>query len=376
MSVIKKIVEGIYNQIGWHTQRKLIVFLSDDWGGIRIESNECRNSLEQKGFNMSANRFNRFDILESDDDLAGLYKVFRKFSDHKGNHPVFTAMTNVANPDFEKIRDDGFQNYHHERFTQTLARYPNHSNVFDLYKEGIADNIFVPQFHGREHLNMKRWMRALQENNPETRTAFDLHFFQLDGKDLPTNYSKGFGAAYDIDSVADINFHREIIIDGLAIFNALFDYEATVFTAPAMTYNPAIENTLRDSGIKMIDVPRIESIPLGNGAARKRFNYIGKRNSLNQRYITRTAVFEPNIKTDSNNVAECLSGIQTAFSSRKPAIISNHRAAFTGGLDISNRENGLGALEQLFGQILLKWPDAEFVSAAELYKIMNSDQVN
>ena len=59
-----------------------------------------------------------------------------------------------------------------------------------------------------------------------------------------------------------------------------------------------------------------------------------------------------------------------AFDSKKPAIISNHRAAFVGGIDVANREKGLKALDRLFSEILKRWPDAEFVSARDLGELI------
>jgi hypothetical protein len=34
----------------------------------------------------------------------------------------------------------------------------------ELWIEGMQNNIFKPQFHGREHLNYKRWLNALQKD--------------------------------------------------------------------------------------------------------------------------------------------------------------------------------------------------------------------
>jgi len=73
-----------------------------------------------------------------------------------------------------------------------------------------------------------------------------------------------------------------------------------------------------------------------------------------------------------DGLATCLSGIETAFKYRKPAIISNHRAAFVGGIDPANRDKGLSALNKLLKAIITQWPDAEFISAAELFQVMTA----
>ncbi len=363
----------MYNLLGWKTNRKLVIFTSDDWGSIRLISAAQRASLIADGFNMSASRFNKFDALETDDDLNALFNVLRKFKDIKGNYPVITAMTNPANPDFEKIRAFNFETYYYLPLDQIVKNLPGRTNVLDLYREGIDDRIFIPQYHGREHLNVRRWMTALQQNYAPARKAFDHEFFQPDKSDLSGQFGKGFGAAYDPDDLSDIALHNDIIADGLQQFSRLFKYDATCFTAPSLISNSGIEKSLSDCGIKLVDRNKIEKMPTGNGKHITRLNYIGKKTSSGLSVITRTAVFEPNISTSSNNVDECMRNIADAFRNKKPAIISNHRAAFSGEIDVRNRSEGLAALEQLLTQILQKWPDAEFVDLASLHQIITEN---
>ena len=40
-------------------------------------------------------------------------------------------------------------------------------------KKELRRNLFVPQFHGREHLNVAVWMKALQEGHRNTILSFD-----------------------------------------------------------------------------------------------------------------------------------------------------------------------------------------------------------
>lgn len=364
-------IKQLYFRLGWKTSRKLIVFTSDDWGSVRVASNEARENLKAKGFNMDSNRFNRFDTLESSADMEALFEVLSKHKDHIGNKAVFTALTNVANPDFKKIKESGFSKYHYEPFTETLKNYPEHSAVYDLYKQGISENIFRPEFHGREHLNVNRWMAALQAGNKNALTAFEHGFYIPDRADMLTEGAKNFGAAFDVDFPADVSQHEAIVADGLNLFRQLFGYKAKLFTAPSQIYNSGIEKTLAAEGIKLLDVPTLQKIPAGYGKEKKKLRYIGKKNGLGQRYITRNAVFEPNMNELGNGVNSCLADIEKVFKAKKPAIISNHRAAFTGSIDPANRDKGVKALDELLSAILKKWPDAEFISAATLYDIMN-----
>ena len=100
-------------QLGYQTDKKQILLLSDDWGSVRIKSKEDQADLIKKGFKV-ASRFDQFDSLETNADLELLFEVLTKYKDHNGNHPCITAVTNVANPDFKKIKESDFQEYHYE----------------------------------------------------------------------------------------------------------------------------------------------------------------------------------------------------------------------------------------------------------------------
>lgn len=370
MVFVKQLLKKSYNTLGWKTNRKLVCIASDDWGGIRVASLQARIELLKAGFSMDDNRFNKFDTLESNEDIECLYEVLLKHKDTNGNHPVITAFVNVTNPDFDSILKLDFKEYKYETFDKTLKKYPNHDNVFKLYHDGIENNIFVPQFHGREHLNLNFWLKDLQTRNVKLRVAFDNHFFMMDAKDLAMVNGNEYGAPFDFKVEAEINSHIEIIEDGLNIFKNLFGYNATVFTPPSQIYNHKLEATLSDNGVTMLDVPMIQKSQYGKVGIWNKLNYIGKRNSHNQQYVVRNAVFEPNMNSNSNGVYDCLKDISLAFQSNKPAIISNHRAAFVGGIDLQNRQNSLKSFDELLAKIIKRWPDVEFVSAAQLESIM------
>lgn len=371
---MRSVLTALASIPGFSTKRKLIIFASDDWGGVRIRSAEARKLLLEAGVEMDGNRFDRFDMLESNEDLEGLFEVLLSHKDHKGNHPVITAVANVANPDFEKIKATGFSEYHYEPFTETLKSYPNHNRVFELYQKGIALNIFTPELHGREHLQVNWWLQNLQAGNKIVLKAFENEFWHIPGKHLLHPHQRSLAAAYDMLDKTEVKEQKQIVADGARLFSELFGYNATLFIPPAMHYHKNLESAVWETGCKMIDVPRLRKMPIGSGRSALRFHYLGQKSSFGLRYFTRNAVFEPNMHPNDDGVSTCMKGIETAFKYRKPAIISNHRAAFVGGIDPANRDKGLKALDKLLKMILNRWPEAEFISAAGLFQIMTSKQ--
>ena len=153
---------------GWRTNRKIVVIESDDWGSIRMSSLEAFKKLLKAGMREDRNHYNLYDSLESNRDLECLFETLSNFKDKNGKAPVMTGVNVVANPVFERIKETGYTEYFYEPYTETLKRYPAHDRVYELWKEGIEKRLFVPIFHGREHLNVQRWLRALRSGHRST----------------------------------------------------------------------------------------------------------------------------------------------------------------------------------------------------------------
>ncbi len=101
------------------------------------------------GYRVDLNPYERYDSLESHDDLELLFELLVSFKDFRGNHPVITANCVVANPDFNKIKSNNYGKYAFEHVTDTFKRYPKHEKGFELWKQGLSEHIFSPQFHAR-----------------------------------------------------------------------------------------------------------------------------------------------------------------------------------------------------------------------------------
>lgn len=354
----------IINFRGYKTNRKTICFLVDDYGTIRISTAEALESLGKLDPKIGNNRFNKYDDIASAEDLKQLYAVLKSVTDKNGNPAVCTPMTVVANPDFAKIEADHFQNYHYEDFYQTLAKKSDGVDIKNLWKQGIHDGIFVPEFHGREHLNVRSWMEFLRKQDKNVMAAFKTQSIGMEPAD---GNRKGYMAAFDVQDREHLAELNVIAREGLDIFETLFGYRSVFFTPSALIHNDGMHEELKNNGIRYIDMARSRTEPTLNGTARSRYHYMGESNKLGQRYITRNVMFEPN-KDKRDWVKSALSDIETAFKFGKPAVISSHRVNFVGGKDEENRDKGLKSLKSLLEAISKKWPDAEFVTVRDLFK--------
>lgn len=356
---------------GWRTNRKLVVFESDDWGSIRTRSKFDYDSMLKKGLNVDSSNFTKYDCLESEYDLERLYEILKKFKDFKGNNPVFTPMCVIANPDFEKILQNNFKEYYYESFSETCKRYPNSKNVINFWKQGVEENIFVPEFHGREHLNYLRWIRSLQQSNEGVLISFDHQ--SIGGSKFLNEKLPEYLAAFDPQYLGDIEKFKDVLVSGAELFHQILGYKPRHFVASNKPEPKCLEKTLHQVGVKFLIRYKMHNYPNGDGTNSKEFNWIGKRNELGQIIITRNCGFEPSDPSQSDWINSCLKEISTAFIWSKPAVISTHRVNYVSGIDKSNADSGLKALEALIKEILKKWPDAEFISSSELGSIISAN---
>ncbi len=357
----------LLNAAGKPLGKKVVVFESDDWGSIRMPSLEIYRDLVSKGISLDKNPYNRFDSLESADDLEALFSVLKKFSDHKGNHPMITANFIMANPDFEKISASAFETYHYESFRDTYKRTKATENSFDLVAQGQSENLLRPQFHGREHLNVQRWLRLLRQNNQQLRQAFDRGVFCLDLK-CDDMVRDNLMASFDYETQSDKLFIEESIIVGLKMFEQHFGFKSESIIAPCNVWGDHIEDIAAAQGVKYIQSLRGRCIPQPGRSYKKDFPVMGGQNANGQYYLVRNVYFEPATTSKYDWITNAIAKIEAAFFWKKPAVISTHRLNFAGTIDEGNRTQNLSLLFELLTQITKKWPDVEFMSSDALGK--------
>ncbi|MFT6908558.1 MAG: hypothetical protein ACJAX3_001163 [Patiriisocius sp.] len=370
--ILEKVIKVLSNNIGVNVKNKIVVIESDDWGSIRMPSVKTREVLERNGLDLGKGkehyRYSLYDTLASKDDLDGLFNVLKSFKDSIGNHPVFTAMALVANPDFEAILKSGFTQYVFEPLPDTLKRYGLEDSL-PYWHEGFNNHIFVPEFHGREHLNISSWMRNLISNDYPTRLVFDSKMWAV--KSLSKiNYQ----AAFDLELPSDLKIQHEVLASGLELFEELFNRKARYFVPPNGPINNSLFETAKAQGIDYISSAKLQKEVFGHGRFKTRLHWLGKKNRFNQYTITRNCFFEPSDKS-KDWIESCLNDMEQAFRYNKPAVISSHRVNFVGTLDIMNRDNGLKSLNILLKNILQKWPDVIFLSSSQLGDVL-SNKVN
>jgi hypothetical protein len=370
--MLGKLRKIVSNTFGWRTNRKIVVIESDDWGSIRTRDLEALNFLRKKGFEVDNSNFVKYDSFETEEDLSLLFEVLQSVKDQNGRSAVFTPMTIVCNPDFERIEENGFREYVYEPFTLTVKKHKESADLLSFYKEGIQNRLFLPEYHGREHLNYLRWMRGLQANEKGLVEPFKVGTFGLSRVDGAT--IRDHLAAYDPELKEDIPLLMNSLSEGLDLFEDIFGYKAKYFVASKSPEPKNFEQVLADKGVKYLTRYKLQRYPLGDNNYEREFNWIGKKTVFGQTVITRNAGFEPSDDPNIDWVNNCLAEIDLAYRFKKPAVISSHRVNYVGRLSKDNRTNGLKQLGKLLAEIMKRWPDVEFMSSSELGDIITESK--
>ena len=372
LNTVKKIKKNIYysliNKFGYKTPRPIIIFESDDWGGIRIPDTKTYIKLLHSGIKVDSCPYSKNDSLERKEDVDFLMNLLSSHSS-TDNKVKFTLNFNVANPDFKKIKSDYYKKYYYEVFTDTYNRYG--SKAFLSIKEGIKEGFFIPQYHGREHLNIPMWL-SLIETNKHVKIAFDnevyaLSFKACDSINIP------YLAAYHPFKNYGLEEMLVVIEDGINVFENVFSIKPITFIPPVYIYEKELEKHTSKLGIKGIQGLPIRKEPT---TGKKNFRFYNTFNNFGQVQLIRNVHFEPSTSIGIDWVNNTLKEIQIAFKYNKPVIISSHRLNYVGGLNIKNRDTNLKLLDELLKTIIIKWPSVRFMDSASLTnEIINSKYV-
>lgn len=367
MSLKQSLLLNLKNMPGWRTKRKIVVFSVDDYGNVRLDSKKARQQMDEAGMN-AHNRFDRLDTLETKQDLEMLYDTLQSATDKNGRHAVFTPFALPCNINFEQMKKESYKEYHYELLPDTYEKLSMqqpeaYKGAWQLWQEGIEERLMVPQFHGREHLNLKVFEEKLVMKDTEVITALNNRSYTGISESGYSTVSPM--AAFDFWEFSENDRYNGIIEDGLNRFEEVYGYRSKHFTPPVYNMHPVNYESLRTNGIRYVDNALIKAEHQGEGSFKKRYNYTGKVvNGLT--VIVRNVVFEPTDPRGFNWVDNTMQQIEAAFRWKKPAIISSHRVNFCGHIDPVNREKGLDALRELLKRITERWPEVEFMAANEL----------
>lgn len=363
MNIKSVLAKNYINFLGWNTKRKIVLIESDDWGSVRMANKDVYDTFSNKYREVKNHKFLKYDGLEKKEDLENLFEILSKYKDFKNNSAVITALTLTSNPDFQKIKTT--RTYHSESIKQTYANL-NEDDLFDIWvRDGIANNLLYPQFHGKEHLFPDRYIkRALDVNDIEHDAFINKSVFGVGN----TTRKKNFLAAFEHQNEVDEKNIEIATDEGLKEFELLFGFRSKSFCPSQAVYGNHIFPVLKDNGVLAIQAGQ-QFAPVDLKLSKINHKW-GDKTSNGLIFWRRNCTFETYKSESFDHVTECLKEIEIAFRWGKPAVINSHRINFSSRLRTDLRDRTLKDLERMLKIILEKWPEVEFVNSAQLADIM------
>ena len=366
--MLNQLKQDAKNMIGWRTRRKVVVFSVDDYGNVRLASKKAREELHSAGLKV-VSRFDAYDTLENREDLEMLYEVLSSSRDKNDRSAVFTTFALPCNIDFEQMAEEDYREYRYELLPLTYEKLTgldpkSYDGAWQMLQEGVSGGLLMPQFHGREHFNVKVFEERLHKKDKELITSLKTR--SLASLSASDAQGPGYTSAFGFREFSENHSFESIIEEGVNAFEKVYGYRPVHFMPPGGNEHSIIHGYSRKYGIACVDVPMVKKEHQGLGKYKTRFYYTGKKNSLGTTYMVRNVVFEPTENPGSDPVNFAMKQIEAAFRWNRPAIISSHRVNFCGHVDPRNRKEGLSALKELLNRITKKWPDVEFLSSDQL----------
>jgi len=365
LKIKRDLRENLKNIPGFRTRRKILIIEADDWGSIRMPSKKVYDSLKRNNpALLGKSRFNKYDTIESAEDLDKLFRVLNSFKDKNGTPARLTPFCNLANPDFERIKASNFKEYFYKTYCETITHYNRSHAIFDLWQEGINTGIFYPQYHGREHLTVPLFMRLLRAQNQDLITGFDKEFCHPQISELNPAL-RSLRPGFFFDNWDEFNWLENALADGVNLFEQTFKIKPTVFCPSNGFFHDKFKPQLVKNNIKTTVESGKRFIPDGNGSFSNKYYINGKKDKLGIITYGRNCRFEPLEDGINRSINNALRQVKVSFRWGKPAILATHRVNFVGGLSSENRQKGLGALSQLLKELLESYPDIEFMNSLE-----------
>ncbi len=357
--------------------RPLIVFQSDDWGTQRIPSGiESRIQFDY------LNEFLQFDTLEDKDDLDNLKWEVENIATQICKPVNFTLNIVSGNPNFSKIRANGFQKYFVQDLDQSYSYYGFNQAQIKVQWFHISNSAsFDLQFHSREHVNSQLWLKALQKRDQMTEAAFDLGFWGLSTNYTRTSH-KSFMATWDEKPMEtdELTFQ-----EGIKLFKDYFNIKPISFVPNNYIFPIGNIKFVEKNEIKsiqgreyLIQPQKSKFFRFRKKVPRKMGNIEKGSNSLIS--IVRNVQFEPSKDLFSNKhnkpftpqIDLAMNQINLALMKGLPAVIDTHRVNYVGARSEENRDYGFSQLKKLVLRIHDSFPNAEFISTTELTNRLNA----
>lgn len=327
---------------GFHFDRPLVLFQSDDWGRIGLRDQEGLEQLRDAGLTLGERPYD-FYTLETADDLGALVGVLKQHRDSVGRHPCLEMNFIVANLDFS-TNPAQQPSLSFLPLAEGLPQGWSRPKLIEGYRAGIADGVFFAALHGISHFCRSAIERALSGGE---RTKLLQTFWKAGTPYIHWRMPWIGYEFWDPEQAKDDRFlaaevQTDLIGQTVGAFAKLFSALPGSACAPGYRANDDTHRAWAQHGIRVAQSGPGSLIP----------PFFGRHNML---HLTRTVEFEPAVDP-AFSVESCVRQAERCFERGNPAIVSVHSINFHSSVR-DFRSRTLTFLDQFLTELELKYPN-------------------
>jgi hypothetical protein len=342
---------------GFHFDRPLVLFQSDDWGRVGLRDQEGVEELRSAGVALGERAYD-FYTLETAEDLGALGEVLRRHRDSVGRSPCIEMNFILGNLDFARMKAEGFEQVRVLSLADGLPDGWRRPGLVEAYTEGIASGVFYPALHGTTHFCQQAVERNLAAGGD--RAKF-LRTLWRAGTPYIHWRMPWIGYEYwDPEQPEDERFlaasvQRESIGQTVGAFAKVFAALPRSACAPGYRANEDTNRAWAQHGIHVAqNGPGVAHPPhVANGVLQ----------------LHRTVEFEPAVLPDVS-IEAYVRQAETCFERGLPAIVSVHSINFHSTVQ-DFRSRTLRLLDDFLNALESRHRDLLYLHDEDLYGIVN-----
>jgi hypothetical protein len=334
--------------------RPLVLLQSDDWGRVGVRDREGYELVRANGIRLGEHPYD-FYTLETAEDLNALRDMLKRRRDSSGRSACLVMNFVLANLDFARMAANGLRQIQLLPLSQGLPGTWKRPELFEAYRQGIADGVFYPALHGLTHFCRHP---VEQEFSKEGERGNLLR--ALWKAETPYIYWRMPWVGYEYCNperphagFLSKETQKNLIREATNIFTTLFSKAPVSACAPGYRANRDTHAAWSDCGIRVAQ----------NGSGAPLAPQMDDGEIL---HLHRTIDFEPAQRELPTE--KYIQLAEQCFARGVPAIISVHSINFHSSLK-NFRGPTLQALEQFLFVLEAKYPNLLYVNDEDLYEI-------
>ena len=347
---------------GFHFDRPIVILQSDDWGRVGVRDREGLEELRSAGVALGERPYD-FYTLETAQDLEQLRLMLIRHQDSSGRHPSVVMNFILANPDFAKMKEDGFRKIHLLPLCEGLPTGWIRPGLMEAYREGIADGVFQPALHGATHFSrtaVERSATADGERGDLLRKLWQAGTPYIHWRMPWIGYEYWDPEVAEDQRFLTADQQGELIGKTVGFFAKMFSTLPRSACAPGYRANRDTQQAWEQHGIRVAQ----------NGPGTYLPPHFDGGHVLQ---LSRTIEFEP--ATDPVFSLElCVQQAVHCFQRGIPAIVSVHSINFHSSVQ-DFRSGTIKLLEEFLTALESKYTDLLYLHDEDVYQLVHSGSI-